>query len=126
MIKEYSYDGLLNEAIHHRFGSSNGLKKEIMRSANSIFGNGWIWLIMDDCGQLNIKEEIDAVSPKRKHLKPILGIDLCEDAYRLDYPNNRSDYINSFWQLIDWDIIALRYRHFYNKSANKVIQKKSS
>ncbi|MCK4361033.1 MAG: Fe-Mn family superoxide dismutase, partial [Bacteroidales bacterium] len=73
------------------------------------FGSGWVWLIKDNNGRLDVIKESNAGNPIRNGLKPILTCDVWEHAYYLDYQNKRPDYIDAFWNLINWDIIGKRY-----------------
>ncbi len=117
--KEYKLDGNFIEALRHKFGSLNGFRDAIINKAVTMFGSGWIWLIIDEKGKLELIQEIDAESPLRKGMKPLLAIDLCEHAYYLDYPNRRIDYINSFLKLLDWEIIEKRYNQYNVKKGAK-------
>jgi Fe-Mn family superoxide dismutase len=72
-------------------------------------GSGWVWLIKDNNGKLDVIQESNAGNPIRNGLKPILTCDVWEHAYYLDYQNKRPDYIDAFWNLINWGIIGKRY-----------------
>jgi len=113
--RDYKLNGMLIEAIKKGFGSLNGFKDAIIKSATSIFGSGWIWIVVNQRGQLEIVQEMDSESPLRKGMKPILAIDVCEHAYYPDYPNRRIDYVNSFLKLLNWKIIEKRYCQFFTK-----------
>jgi superoxide dismutase, Fe-Mn family len=101
--------GSLNDIIKHSFGSLSSLKNIFSDSAYSLFGFGWIWLILNSRGSLEIIQESNAGNPLRRGLTPLLNCDLWEHAYFLDYKDRRQDYIKSFWKLIDWTLVEKRY-----------------
>jgi len=93
-------------AIKSSFGSQKEFKDAFIKSASTLFGSGWIWLIKNPKGKLEIIQESNAGNPLQKGLKPILTCDVWEHAYYLDYQNKRLDYLNAFWNIIDWDIVG--------------------
>jgi Fe-Mn family superoxide dismutase len=101
--------GNLGEAIKKSFGSFSEFKEKFAKSATTLFGSGWAWLIKNADGSLEIIQELNAGNPLRKGLTPILTCDVWEHAYYLDYQNRRPDYINSFWEIVDWDIVGKRF-----------------
>jgi len=101
--------GELMEAINKSFGSFSEFKEKFTNAAATLFGSGWAWLVMNNKGKLKIIQESNAGNPIRNELKPILTCDVWEHAYYLDYQNKRPDYIEAFWNLINWDIIGKRY-----------------
>lgn len=107
--RAYNLNDGFERAIRNSFNSFRELKEEFQNSAASITGQGWVWLIVEESGTLGIIQQNDAESPLRKGLNPILTIDLCDHAFTIDYHNNRIDYIDSFWNLINWKIIEQRY-----------------
>jgi superoxide dismutase, Fe-Mn family len=102
-------NGALVDAINGSFGSFESFKEQFNKAAATLFGAGWAWLAKKDDGTLQIIQESNAGNPLRKGLKPVLTCDVWEHAYYIDYRNKRPDYIKSFWEIIDWDIIAKRY-----------------
>ena len=72
-------------------------------------GSGWVWLAGDREGKLVITQEPNAGNPVRHGLKPILGIDVWEHAYYLDYQNRRVDHLAAVWQIVDWNVLEVRY-----------------
>ena len=102
--------GLLADAINSSFGSFESFKELFTKSAATLFGSGWAWLANKDDGTLQILQESNAGNPLSKGLKPLLTCDVWEHAYYIDYRNRRPDYIKSFWEIVDWDIIGMRYR----------------
>ncbi|NEW84682.1 MAG: superoxide dismutase [Mariniphaga sp.] len=97
------------EAIKSSFGSQKEFKDAFIKAASTLFGSGWVWLIKDSKGTLEIIQESNAGNPIRKGLKPILTCDVWEHAYYLDYQNRRPDYLNAYWDLIDWDVVEKRF-----------------
>jgi superoxide dismutase, Fe-Mn family len=101
--------GELAKAIDRQFGSFEKFKEEFTKASVGLFGSGWAWLVKNDDGSLDIVPEPNAGTPLRKGKKPILTCDVWEHAYYLDYQNRRPDYIASFWNILDWDVISDRY-----------------
>ncbi|WP_101690146.1 superoxide dismutase [Dysgonomonas massiliensis] len=101
--------GKLAEAIKAQFGSFEDFKKEFSAAAVSVFGSGWAWLAKDAEGKLSIHKESNAGNPLTKGLTPLLGFDVWEHSYYLDYENRRADHINELWKIIDWNVVGSRY-----------------
>lgn len=101
--------GKLAEGINESFGSFDAFKEQFSKSAATLFGAGWAWLVKKDDGILQIIQESNAGNPLKRGLKPLLTCDVWEHAYYIDYRNRRPDYIKSFWEIIDWDIIGKRW-----------------
>lgn len=101
--------GELANAINQQFGSFENFKNEFSKAAVGLFGSGWAWLSINKEGKLVITQESNAGNPLRNGLKPILTCDVWEHAYYLDYQNRRADYVEAFWNLIDWNIIEKRF-----------------
>ena len=114
-FESFSKDGLktpqgdLAEAINKSFTSLDSFKEQFNKAAGTLFGSGWAWLVKKDDGSLQILQESNAGNPMRKGLEPLLTCDVWEHAYYIDYRNKRPDYIKSFWEILDWDIVASRY-----------------
>jgi len=102
--------GPLADEITRSFGTFEGFREQFTRSATTIFGSGWAWLAKKDDGTLHIMQESNAGNPLKKGFTPLLTCDVWEHAYYIDYRNRRPDYIKAFWELIDWDIIDMRFR----------------
>jgi len=83
-----------------------------------LFGSGWVWLAKDGDGKLSIEKESNAGNPIRKGLTPILGFDVWEHAYYLDYQNRRADHLKELWKIINWDVVGQRYELKAVKSGN--------
>lgn len=101
--------GRLREQIDNQFGSFDELKRLMTEAGKGIFGSGWVWLSADHEGKLLITQAGNAANPMTDGLRPILTIDVWEHAYYLDYQNLRAEYLNRIWDIIDWDIISIRY-----------------
>ncbi|MCE1157046.1 MAG: superoxide dismutase [Bacteroidales bacterium] len=101
--------GKLGEAIKAQFGDFENFKKEFNAAAVSVFGSGWAWLASDAEGKLHITKEANGSNPVVKGLNPLLGFDVWEHAYYLDYQNRRPDHVNALWNIIDWNVVGARY-----------------
>lgn len=101
--------GKLAEAINAGWGSFENFKKEFSAAAVSVFGSGWAWLAKDASGKLQITKEQNAGNPITKGLTPLLGFDVWEHSYYLDYQNRRADHIAELWKIIDWSTVEARY-----------------
>ena len=105
-----SPDGELAEAIDNTFGSFDAFKKEFAAVAGSRFGSGWAWLIVNADGELEITSTPNQDNPLMDVADvqgtPILGLDVWEHAYYLNYQNRRPDYISEFWNVVNWEKIA--------------------
>lgn len=102
--------GKIAEAINASFGDFETFKKEFTQAAVSLFGSGWAWLSQDQSGKLVITKEPNGGNPLRSELNPLMGIDVWEHAYYLDYQNRRPDHIAAVWDIIDWEVVGKRMR----------------
>lgn len=100
--------GKLREAIDRDFGSFENMKKELNAAATGFFGSGWAWLAVDKDGKLHITKEANGSNPLRKGMTPLLGFDVWEHAYYLDFQNRRADHIQALWDIIDWEAVEKR------------------
>jgi len=104
--------GALGEAIDRDFGSFENFKDEFSKAAATRFGSGWAWLCVRD-GKLEVCSSANQDNPLMPGLgcggHPILGLDVWEHAYYLNYQNRRPDYINAFFNVIDWNAVAARF-----------------
>lgn len=100
--------GKLREAIDRDFGSFENMKKELNAAATGLFGSGWAWLVVDKDGKLHITKEANGSNPLRKGMTPLLGFDVWEHAYYLDFQNRRADHIQALWDIIDWEAVEKR------------------
>ena len=101
--------GELAEAINATWGSFDNFKKEFVAAGTGLFGSGWVWLAKDKDGKLSITKEANGSNPVAHGLTPILGFDVWEHAYYVDYQNRRPDHLNALWGIIDWDVVGKRY-----------------
>ncbi len=106
-IKEPS--GKLREQIESQFESLDNFKKKFEEAGATLFGSGWVWLAADSDGKLFIIQGKNAENPLTQGLKPILTFDVWEHAYYLDYQNLRASYLHKLWDIVDWDVIEMRY-----------------
>ena len=95
--------GDIATAIESNFGSFDEFKSEFTDKSTKQFGSGWGWLCEDRSGKLITTSTANQDSPISSGLKPILGIDVWEHAYYLNYQNRRPDYISSFWNIVNWE-----------------------
>ena len=103
--------GNLRRAIVHRWGSIDNFKQAMEEAARTLFGSGWVWLSADGAGNLVITQEANGLNPVRRELRPLLGFDVWEHAYYLDYENRRGDHIKALWQIVDWPTVEQRYEN---------------
>lgn len=101
--------GKLAEAINLQWGSFENFKKEFNAAGAAVFGSGWVWLAKDGSGKLSIEKEPNGSNPVVKGLTPLLGFDVWEHAYYLDYQNRRADHLAELWKIINWDVVSARY-----------------
>lgn len=101
--------GKLAEEIEKAFGSFDSFKEQFGKAAATRFGSGWAWLCVDQNGQLKVLSTANQDSPYMEGLTPILGLDVWEHAYYLNYQNRRPDYIQAFWDVVNWDQVARNY-----------------
>ena len=100
--------GDLAAAIDNAFGSFDAFKQQMIDAGVNRFGSGWAWLVLDN-GQLAVTSSANQDSPIMDGQTPLLGIDVWEHAYYLNYPNKRPDYLAAIWNVIDWSAVAERY-----------------
>ena len=100
--------GKLAEAIQRDFGNFENFKNEMTKAATTLFGSGWTWLAMNKDGKLVIVKEPNGSNPVRQGMKPLLGFDVWEHAYYLDYQNRRTDHLANLWKIIDWQVVEQR------------------
>ncbi len=102
-------EGKLAEAINKAFGSFEDFKEKFSSASAGQFGSGWGWLCVNSNGNLEVTSTANQDSPLMDGMTPILGLDVWEHAYYLNYQNRRPDYISSFWNIVDWDQVAKNY-----------------
>lgn len=100
--------GKLADSINATWRSFDHFKKDLMLKSTSLFGSGWVWLAKDKGGDLVITQEANGSNPIVKGYTPLLGFDVWEHAYYLDYQNRRADHLTEIWKIIDWEIVTAR------------------
>lgn len=105
-----SPESKLLQAIEKTWGSFENFKKEFVTQGTAIFGSGWVWLAQTPENQLVILKEGNAGNPLTHGYIPLLGIDVWEHSYYLDYQNRRADHLQALWKIIDWKIVETRFQ----------------
>ena len=104
--------GALKEALLSKFESMEVFQEEFAAAATKRFGSGWAWLVLDENQELAITSTANQDSPLSIGQTPLLGLDVWEHAYYLEYQNRRPDYIAAFWNVVNWPEVERRYeRH---------------
>jgi Fe-Mn family superoxide dismutase len=101
--------GALGEAIEETFGSFGAFKEQFGKAASTRFGSGWAWLYVGKDGGLTVGSTPNQDTPLMEGHTPILGLDVWEHAYYLNYQNRRPDYITAWWNVVNWDAVAAKY-----------------
>jgi Fe-Mn family superoxide dismutase len=102
--------GDLASAIQQVFGSFDAFKAALNDAGTKRFGSGWAWLVLDSSGKLQVISTANQDSPLMDGLYPVMGNDVWEHAYYLKYQNRRPEYLNAWWNVVNWDEIARRYQ----------------
>ena len=103
------HEGKLAENINKAFGNFDTFKELFIKAALTRFGSGWAWLVVNEQGELQVTSSLNQDSPLMDNLVPILGLDVWEHAYYLKYQNRRPEYINAFFNVINWVDVERRY-----------------
>ncbi|MGE5420376.1 MAG: superoxide dismutase [Chloroflexota bacterium] len=101
--------GPFSKVISENFGSVQYFKETFIKAGIALFGSGWVWVLWNPRGTVEIIQESNAGNPLRKGLIPLLTCDVWEHGYYIDYQYRKNDYMNAFWELINWEIIEHRY-----------------
>jgi Fe-Mn family superoxide dismutase len=101
--------GALAEAINKKFGSFAAFKEEFAKCAIGTFGSGWAWLVKNADGSVELMSTSNAATPMTAGKKALLTCDVWEHAYYIDYRNLRAKYVESFWNLVNWDFAAKNF-----------------
>jgi Fe-Mn family superoxide dismutase len=101
--------GEVATAIDAAFGSFDAFKAEFEKAANGRFGSGWAWLVKKGNG-VAVVSTANQDNPMSEGMTPIFGIDVWEHAYYLKYQNRRAEYVTNWWNVINWDAVAERYK----------------
>lgn len=108
--------GALAAAIAKEFGSFANFKEQFNNAAKTRFGSGWAWLVVDqDTAKLSVVSTANQDTPLSQGLVPLLGLDVWEHAYYLQYKNRRMDYTTAWWYVVNWHFVQMNYHHALNK-----------
>lgn len=103
----------LKAAIENDFGSMDSFKEEFGKAAKTRFGSGWAWLVMDNAGKLFVtstpNQDNTLMDIAEKKGTPLLGLDVWEHAYYLHYQNRRAEYVDNFWNIVNWETVNKRF-----------------
>jgi Fe-Mn family superoxide dismutase len=99
----------LGDAINKAFGDFKTFKEKLAAAGVGQFGSGWAWLVKDKSGALSIVSTPNQDNPMSNGLTPILGVDVWEHAYYLNYQNSRPDYISAWWNVVNWESVSKRF-----------------
>ncbi len=118
--------GEVKELIEKQFGSFDGFKKLFNTAAVRVFGSGWAWLVLDKQGALKIITTENQDCPLSEGLIPLLALDVWEHAYYLKYQNKRAEYIDTWWNVVNWEQVEKNYTqgHAVEDKTNKEIDEK--
>ena len=109
MKKNVTFEGKVKDAINARFGDFDSFKKAFSSAAALLFGSGWTWLVFDK-NDLQITTTPNQESPLSQGKTPLLGLDVWEHAYYLKYQNRRPEYIEAFFNVINWNKVDEHFR----------------
>ena len=101
--------GELASAIDKKFGGFEKFQEQFANAGVTRFGSGWAWLSVDGKKELQLSSTANQDTPLSDGVSPILGLDVWEHAYYLNYQNRRPDYIKAWWNVVNWDAVAARY-----------------
>jgi len=102
--------GAIGSAIQEAFGSFEDFKKQFNDAGAKRFGSGWAWLVASSGGKLQVVSSANQDNPMSEGSYPILGNDVWEHAYYLKYQNRRPDYLNAWWNVVNWDAVNQRFQ----------------
>ncbi len=108
--------GALRKAIDREWGTFDRFKQAMQEAGTTLFGSGWVWLAAKKSGELEIVKCANGGNPAKDGLTPLLGFDVWEHAYYLDYNNRRADHLKALWQIVDWPTIENRYKKLTHKN----------
>ena len=98
--------GVLADKINNAFGSFNNFVEQFNQKAATTFGSGWVWLVQNKAGDLEIVNSFNAGTPLTEGLNPLLTCDVWEHAYYVDTRNDRGAYVKNFWNIVNWNFVS--------------------
>ncbi len=101
--------GGLAQALEQAFGGFDAFVEKVNNAGLTRFGSGWAWLSVDGGGKLVVHSTANQDNPLMEGMQPVLGVDVWEHAYYLNYQNRRGDYLKAWWNVVNWDEVARRY-----------------
>jgi superoxide dismutase, Fe-Mn family len=101
--------GEIANAIKSAFGDFNAFKEQLNKAGMGRFGSGWAWLVVDGSGAVKITSTANQDNPLMEGQRPVMGVDVWEHAYYLKYQNRRADYLNAWWNVINWNEVNKRF-----------------
>lgn len=101
--------GALADAINKAFGDFKTFKEKLAAAGVGQFGSGWAWLVKDSSGALSVLSTPNQDNPMSNGRTPVLGVDVWEHAYYLNYQNRRPDYITAWWNVVNWEEVSKRF-----------------
>ena len=104
------FSGRIADAIKGTFGTVEAFKDQFSKAALGRFGSGWAWLVQGGDGKLSVESTANQDSPLMDGKWPVFGLDVWEHAYYLKYQNRRADYVNAWWNVVNWEAISGRLR----------------
>jgi superoxide dismutase, Fe-Mn family len=110
--------GELESVLENTFGSFENFRERFTELATSHFSNGWAWLCTNQQGELSVCTTKDHVTPMTRGMTPLLVLDLWEHAYYLTYQNRREEYVQAFWNHVNWVEVANRWEDFQRLGAS--------
>ncbi|CAN5239256.1 superoxide dismutase [soil metagenome] len=102
--------GALADAVRSAFGSFDAFKEKFSSAATGRFGSGWAWLVVGRDGKLQVVDTPNQDNPLSDGHKPLMGVDVWEHAYYLKYQNKRPEYVDAWWNTVNWDEVGKRYK----------------
>ncbi len=102
-------EGAIADAINKEFGRFSDFKEKFAASAVGVFGSGWAWVVKDSAGKLSIMATPNQDSPISQGLTSLLGLDVWEHAYYLKYQNRRAEYVENWWNVLNWEEVGRRF-----------------
>lgn len=113
--------GSVGQLILYTFKNYDNFKVAFENAAKSVFGSGWAWLCLDPDQELQIITTPNQDCPLMLNMWPLMGLDVWEHAYYLQYQNRRPDYIAAWWQVLDWKMVEDTYQKIMNQEYEKIV-----